>query len=244
MAKKELRFHIEGTSPHEMPMGRLAEYLSELAALLGHKKQVHFLRVEQGSLPCVIEVEQKAESAIYSRVRRAAINKGPKEAVKANSQLRAMLKRDKFSADLKQETGDVVVSFPLAKDPKQETVGPFWEDGSLVGIVVRLGGIDETLPVHIVYEGRYYICNASRDIVKQLGPRIWGNPVRVHGKGKWIRNEQGVWELQYFDIYSVEDLDETTLLNAVSKLRAIPNNALLSLEDPLSEMQKIRDGGD
>jgi hypothetical protein len=109
-------------------------------------------------------------------------------------------------------------------------------------MVVRLGGIDETLPVHLLYEGRYYICNASRDLVKQLGPYIWGSPIRVHGRGKWYRNSEGRWEMQIFDIHSFEPLQETTLSEAVSALQAIPENQIASLEDPLGEMQKLRHG--
>jgi len=242
VAKKELRFHIEGTTPHAIPMVRLAEYLRELSLLFGNQKHVHFLRVETGSLPCVIEVDREYEERIFRRVKAAALKRGPREAVKANHSLRAMLKADKFWAELKQENGNVVASFPLVQERKQETFGPFWQDGSLDGMVVRLGGIDETLPVHLIYENRQYICNAGRDIVKRLGPYIWGNPIRAHGKGKWYRNEQGIWEMLFFDIESFEELDATTLSDAVSRLRAIPNNELKSLNDPLAEMQRIRNG--
>jgi hypothetical protein len=242
MAKKELRFQIEGTTPHVIPMARLAEYLKELSILLGNKPHVHFLRVETGSLPCIVEVDQEKEESIITRVKKATMNKGPKEAIMANSNLRAMLKKDEFSAEFKTETGDTFASYPLVGQKKEETFGPFWQDGSLDGIIVRLGGIDETLPVHLVYEGRTHICNANRDIVRQLGLYIWGEPIRVHGSGKWYRDAQGTWQLQFFDIHSFEPLQATTLSEAVSQLRAIPDNGLLSLKDPLAEMQKIRHG--
>jgi hypothetical protein len=244
MAKKEIRFHIEGTTPHSLPMARLAEYLAELATLFGNKHHVHFLRVETGSMPCVIEVDQEYEGRVFTRVKKATLKRGPKDAVRANSSLRMMLKKDRFWAELQQDNGNVVVSYPLVKEQKEETFGPFWQDGSLDGFVVRLGGIDETLPVHLLYEGRAYICNASRETVRELGPRIWGNPVRVHGKGKWYRNEQGIWEMLFFDIHSWEDLEDSTLSDAVAHLRAIPNNDLLSLKDPLAQMRKIRSGED
>jgi hypothetical protein len=244
VAKKEIRFHIEGTTPHALPMARLAKYLAELSVLFGNKHHVHFLRVETGSVPCVIEVDQEYEERIFRRVRKAMLKRGPRDAVKANSSLRVMLKEDDFWAELKQENGDVVASYPLIKDKKQETFGPFWQEGSIAGMVVRLGGIDETLPVHLIYEGRQYICNASRETVKKLGPYIWGNPIMAHGKGKWYRNEQGIWEMLFFDIESFEELDATTLSEAVTRLRAIPNNELVSLKDPLAEMEKIRNGRD
>jgi hypothetical protein len=242
MAKKQIRFHIEGTTPHALPMARLAEYLTELSTLFGNKQHVHFLRVETGSAPCVIEVDQEYEERVFARVKRAELKRGPRDAVRANLSLRTMLKRDQLWAELKRENGDVVVGFPLVKEKEEETFGPYWQDGSLEGYVVRLGGIDETLPVHLVYEGRIYICNASRDIVRQLGPRIWGNPVRVHGRGKWYRNEQGIWEMLFFDIHSFEDLEASTLSEAIEHLRAIPDNDLLSMRDPFGEVQKLRSG--
>jgi hypothetical protein len=242
MSKKEIRFHIEGTTPQMLPMARLAEYLKELAVLCGHSKHVHFLRVETGSAPCVLEVDQEYEPKILARIQRAKTAKGPKDAVKANSNLIYMLKKDRFSAEFKAENGELIAAYPLATERKQETFGPFWQEGSLDGIVVRLGGIDETLPVHLVYEGRQYICNASREIVRQLGPKIWGDPIRAHGKGKWYRNEQGQWEMMFFDIHSVEGLEQSTLSEAVARLRAIPDNELYSLKDPIAEMQKIRSG--
>ncbi len=244
VAKKELRFHIEGTTPHALPMARLAKYLVELSVLFGNKHHVHFLRVETGSVPCVIEVDQEYEERIFRRVKRATLKRGPRDAVKANSTLRVMLKEDELWAELKQENGDVVVSYPLVRDKKQETFGPFWQEGSVAGMVVRLGGIDETLPVHLVYEGRQYICNASREIVKKLGPYIWGSPIRAYGRGKWYRNEQGIWEMLFFDIESFESLDATTLSEAITRLRAIPNNELVSLKDPLAEIERIRNGND
>lgn len=242
MAKKELRFHIDGTTPHIIPMARLAEYLAQLATLMGNKQHVHFLRVETGSLPCIVEVDEQSEDHVISRVKKAAINKGPKDAVNANAALRTMLKQDKFSAEFKTDKGETFASYPLVKERGAETFGPFRQDGFLDGMVVRLGGIDETLPVHLVYEGRTYICNASKEIVRQLGPYIWGEPIRAHGEGKWYRNAQGRWELQFFDIQRFEPLQATNLTDAVAALRAIPENNLLSLNDPLAEMRKIRHG--
>jgi hypothetical protein len=243
-AKKEIRFRIEGTTPHALPMARLANYLSELAKLFGNKQHVHFLRVETGSAPCVIEVDQEYEEPVLARIKNAELKRGPRDVVTAGRALRAMLKKDALWAEFQRENGEVVASYPLTTQKKQETFGPFWQDGSLDGMVVRLGGIDETLPVHLLYEGRAYICNAGRDTVKELGPYIWGNPVRVHGRGKWYRNEQGIWEMMFFDIQRWEPLEASTLSDSIARLRAIPNNELRSFENPLEEMRKIRHGED
>lgn len=242
MPKKEIRFHIEGTTPQMLPMARLAEYIKELAALCGHKKQVHFMRVETGSAPLVMEVDEEVEQKVYARIERARSHRGPLEAREANNNLRLMLKKDSYWAEFKTADGEVRVTYPLLNEERQKTFGPFWQEGFIDGIVVRLGGIDDTLPVHLVFEGRVYICNASRDIVKQLGPKIWGDPIRAFGRGKWYRNEQGVWEMQYFNIHGIGEVRATTLSDAVQRLRNIPDNEITQLKDPLREMQKIRHG--
>src|ERR1700740_2307709 len=55
--RKELRFHIHEYTPHTLPMERLAEYLKNLAVLLGGTQEVHFVRLEAGSVSCALETE-------------------------------------------------------------------------------------------------------------------------------------------------------------------------------------------
>ena len=94
MPKKELHFSIEGTTPHTFPMARLAVYLRELAVLLGNEDNVHFLRVDDGSANCVMEIDTDIEPAISERVREAQNGLGPKEAVKAFKAIRLYLDED------------------------------------------------------------------------------------------------------------------------------------------------------
>jgi hypothetical protein len=242
MSKKLIHFNIEGASPHTLPMSRLAEYLRDLAHVLGSEDSVHFLRTNEGSASCEIEIERELEEEITSRTKGIAAGRGPKEALDAYRSLRSQLEKDKFSAELEMEDGNVILEFPFGTDNRKETFGPFWEDGSVDGILVKIGGFDETVPVHLVSEGRHYTCNTTREVARDLAHRLYGNPVRVHGKGKWYRNEHGKWELRWFNIKSFDDLEGTSLSDVVSRLRAIPNNELSSLTDPLNEMQKIRKG--
>ena len=64
---KELRFTIEGKidgvdfTPTTIPMSRLAEYLLDLATLLGHKESVHLIGVKDGSAQPVILYDETEE---------------------------------------------------------------------------------------------------------------------------------------------------------------------------------------
>ncbi|SRR5229473_1642085 len=242
MPKKELHFNIDGTSPHILPMARLAEYLRELASMLGSEEGVHFLRVSEGSADCTMEIDEDEEIAVVSRVQSVTAGDAPKEAIKAYESLRAILRKDEVSAELELDSGEVILKFPLPSDKKEETFGPFWQDGTLDGILVKIGGLDETIPVHLINEGSHNICNTTKEVAKELAHRLYGSPIRVHGRGKWYRNAEGQWEMRWFNIDRFEDLDTASLPELVARLRAIPDNALMSLEDPIGDILKIRRG--
>jgi hypothetical protein len=91
----------------------------------------------------------------------------------------------------------------------------------------------------LFFEGSRYVCETSREVGKELGSRFLAM-IRVFGKGKWYRNEEGNWEMQKFIIRSVEGLEDTSLLDIVARLRNIPDNDLKTLEDPIGEMLRIR----
>ena len=57
--QREYRFVIDAYRPDTLPMARLAEYMGELARLLGRLDQVHFVRLEEGSTALVQRVEPR-----------------------------------------------------------------------------------------------------------------------------------------------------------------------------------------
>ncbi len=242
MPTKELHFSIEGTTPHTLPMARLAEYLKELSRLLGSEKRVHFLRVDEGSANCAMEVDADEEGVITERVVLAKQGGGSKEAVHACRRLQSLLDEDDNSAVMEWQKGAVIIEFPGKSREKEESYGPFTVEGSLMGILVNLGGVDETVPVHLVYQGRRYNCNATRDMARRLRNYLLEKPIRVFGRGKWYRNAQGQWEMHWFDISDFEEVDDATLWDAVGQLRAIPDNDLAKSDDPLGDMLKLRHG--
>ncbi len=100
--------------------------------------------------------------------------------------------------------------------------GPFREEGSLDGVVIRLGGRDDTIPVHLEdSEGAIYQCQASVELSKQLAQHYRGSTVRVYGGGRWVREESGSWTLLDFNISRFEVIDDSLLTDVVTKLRAV-----------------------
>src|SRR5258708_38505891 len=83
---KEIRFTIDGKingvemTPLTVPMKQLADYLADLAALLGHEDAVHFARVEDGSTKPIILFEADEEARITHRIQLAQKGHAPKKA--------------------------------------------------------------------------------------------------------------------------------------------------------------------
>ncbi len=242
MPNKKLQFRIERATPQTLPMYRLADYLRELADLLGSKEQVHFLEVEEGSANCLIEVEDEYVEMVSERARLAQAGRASKEANNAFHSLQKLLDEDDHSAVMQWNKGDVVIEFPGSAKGHEEVMGPFYEEGFIDGLLVNLGGVDKTVPVHLVNQGRRYNCNATREMARRLRDHLLEKPIRVRGRGKWYRTAEGEWEMRWFDILDFEELSDATLWDVVGQLRSIPENDLAKSNDPLGDMLKIRHG--
>jgi hypothetical protein len=55
--KRRLVFYVDAYSPETIPMAKLAEYMSDFAALLGRENAVHFAGLESGSTQIAAIVE-------------------------------------------------------------------------------------------------------------------------------------------------------------------------------------------
>lgn len=239
MAKKELIFNIPEATPHTLPMARLADYLKKLSTIFGNDDRVHFLRVDPGSALNVIEVDEEIEPAVIERTKSAAIGAGTKETVQAFQSLSESLEQDGFTAELENDTGDVIAHFAHALEVG-ETFGPFWQAGEVDGLLTRIEGIDESVHLTLWSDGVRYNCVTTQEKGKGLR---YLDAIRAVGRGQWYRNEKGKWELKKFIVSDIEPLEDDTLLEVVARLRAIPGNPLESLKDPIGEMLKLRHGG-
>ena len=68
--KREYRLKINAYSPETMPMRRLAEYLADMAMLLGEESHVHLVAIESSSTCPVVLVDWEAEPKVIERVNR------------------------------------------------------------------------------------------------------------------------------------------------------------------------------
>lgn len=126
----------------------------------------------------------------------------------------------------------------MASPPPPDVVS---QPGHLDGTVISLWGKDTTVPVRVQNDGAIYRCSTTREVARQLGAHIFGEPLRLSGEGKWTRSSDGTWKLDVFKIYSFDRLDTRSLLEVVADLRAV-GGEWQSVDDPWAELQALRHG--
>lgn len=241
---REYRFRIgDAFTPATLPMARLAEYVAALASLLGETESVHFKAVERGSAVLVADVDEAARSSVTERIRAVRDGKGPKEALRAYRQLDDMLRRDRAVGALESDDEGVLVQFPGYLGAEPLVFGPFRQDGTLDGQVIRVGGKDDAVPVHLRDGERVHTgLVATREMARRLGPLIFGPTIRVYGVGNWSRTGDGTWALNSFKIADFEILDDAPLAKVVQGLREVEGNRWNEVPDPIRALIDERQG--
>lgn len=222
-------------------MSRLAEYLIQLADLLGSHEHVHFLSVKKGSAVPQAKIDYPAIPKVQSRLQLANSANAPEDIRKPLDAINRLLKTDNAKATLK--SGNVIYVRFLGRDMPDERPYRVRETGTLDGIVIRIGGTDRTIPVWLqsldgqtIHKG----IDTNPETARSLISYYLGKPVRVHGQGVWERSSEAGWTLVSFQIAHFEELDDTPVDDVFGRLASHPGNGWAGLDDPAQEHRKIR----
>lgn len=242
----EYRFKIDAYTPDTIPMARLAEYMLDLAIFLGEKEHVHFMRLEEGSTTLVQRVDPASVPKVSVRIStiEVAEGEGPEDALRAFRAIDRRLAEDNAVGHLYRGDGAEIIHFPGCEKAKPLTFGAFNQTGSLDGLLIKIGGKDETVPVHLQEGNAVHICNATREMARRLAPHLFTGTLRVHGTGRWERDAEGAWILKRFNIADFEVLEDALLSIVVARLREVPGSGWKEIDDPHAELQRLRQGPD
>jgi hypothetical protein len=238
----EHRFRIDVFTPETLPMERLAEYMARFAKLLGEEERVHFVSVERGSAVLVARADAQAAPNVERRLLALRHGDGDPDAQKAFEELDNMLATDNAIGQLFASNGAEVIAFPGRTRPKPLEFGPFREDAVLEGVVIRVGGKDDSVPVWLKDGVSIHKCTASLGLSKLLSQHYCGSLLRVRGSGRWMREASGTWRMLAFDIKDFETLDDTPLAKVVRQLQSVEGADWG--EDSATDLMKLRNGGD
>jgi hypothetical protein len=240
-----LSFKIDAFQPDTIPMARLAEYMTDLATMLGEKADVHFVGLEDGCVQLIHEVTRTAYPKIQERASAVRTGTAPTEAMNAYRALNRKLALDNtfaIYAELGGADDAEILKFPGVREPKPIEILPVEQPGTLVGVVQGVGGRtinDARVRVYIDTGDVVHECVAARAIAKSLGPFILGEERRFEGSATWQRDADGAWSLKRFVITHHEPIEGLTLSEVVERMRAVPSG-LAELRDPWGEIMRDR----
>lgn len=248
MSGRQYRFEIGAYTPETLPMARLAEYVADLAALLGSQEHVHFVRLDAGSSVIVHEVDDEAADAVEERAYLAARGHGTAEVIRAFDALKNRLGEDRASGILRDEAGAEIIAFPggealLSVELGHVDYGPVTQAGSIDGVLVRIGGSGD--PAFATLEDgarRYSRIAVSRELAKKLRDYLYEGTVRIYGNGRWQRSHDGQWELERFTATHFDALDDAPLSEVIKRLQSVEGSGWKEVEDPIAELLRSREG--
>lgn len=239
----EYSFHIDAFTPETLPMGRLAEYMSALAALLANEHSTHFVRLDEGSAVLVHKVDAPDAPKVQMRLAAVAAGQAPADAERAMERLDDLLASDNAVGRMVGPTGDTIVEFAGRNRPRALPFPSLRQEGSIDGNIVSIGGRDATS--HIILEdGRISYSNIElpRDLARRLAGFLYGPKVRLFGSGRWERHADGTWKLLRFSVDRFEILDEASLSEVLTEIRSL--NSRLGSVDIYGELSDQRDAAE
>lgn len=242
---KTYTLHIDAYSPETIPMARLAEYMQHLAAILGHQSGVHFDAVLPGSTQLAAKIDYEYQPKVRTAVAALKQGDGAPEQMKAQKVIDDLLAEDNADGFLYVD-GDPdakVIEFPGVRRPKPLRIGPIRQEGSLDGVLVRVGGADKT--AHLQLQNgdiRYSSLETDRDTARKLARHLY-EVIRVLGTGSWMREEDGNWTLKKFTIRSFEVLADDDLRSVIDRMRAVEGSEWKDMDDAQAMMSDLRGGG-
>jgi hypothetical protein len=242
-ANHEISWILEGRSPDQIPMARLAEYLQQLSVIFGETESVHFDRVEKACTRVVAKLAPGAPAQrVQSRVYALRDRRAPADATRAFGRVNEMVGEDKGSARITFGAA-VVLRFP-GKKP-QEVTQPFnlVDSATITGKLYALSEDNYgNIRARIRPRGgaSYIQCTADQGIVGKLRS-CFAETVRIQGRGKWTRAVNGEWSCWDLHVQDVKIVKDTSLREAIDRIREVE---AVWPDDPLEEWAALdeRDG--
>ena len=240
---KRYTLYIDAFSPGTIPMARLAQYMQNFAALLGHESAVRLQGLESGSTRIVTAVDLEYVPKVDRRLEQARRGEGSHEAIRAKTGIDRLLAGDNATGFVYEGEDESarIIPFPGASGAKPMTCGPFHQEDTLDGILISVSGASETVRLQlqngdITYTG----IQTHREMARDIAGHMY-EPMRIYGVGKWMRDEAGKWILKTFRVDSYEVLEADDLKDVIHDMRAVEGSAWKAMVDPLSTLRALRE---
>lgn len=242
------KLNIGAYKPDTIPMQRLSEYMSDLANLLGEASSVHFVELEEGSTILNVAVENEAIPKVEDRLAAFGRGEASDDLRKIFDSLDRRLAADNATGSLQAYVNNVPVSavileFPGCNRPKPIDYGVIKERGAVDGIPVSIAGRDKSKHAQLVDGSDVYTgITMSEELATKImdSQCVFRKVIRLHGMGRWHRDEDGEWNLKSFKADDFEILDDTPLRETILQLREVSGSGWSKLDDPMDYLNRLR----
>jgi hypothetical protein len=233
----------ESYTPANLPMARLAEYLADLATILGEKDCVHFVELREGSASVVHAVEHAAIPKVRAHISRAQVKDADPEVAGAFERIDHRLRADNAFAILRpvSQPESRLLYFPGVSRPIDEEYGPFYEQSQLYGVPIAVGGKKNIVNVNLQDGEVVHYCEATRELALQIAPLMFNHHLRVLGIGRFVRDADARWVMKGFRISQFDKLDARPLAETVERLRAVTRRVGMD-RDIIAKLAALREG--
>lgn len=230
-------FKIDGFTPDSMPFGRLVEYYSEIKKLLGVAENLHLVDVVESSHGSAFKIDTSSESALTKRLMELAEGTAPQTATRARDAINQMLREDRTSASFYDSTGATVIPFPGKREVTSEQIRVRGA-ANFIGELYHIAGTKDDAKIRISTEAYGVVfCTTSKDIAKGLRDFLFDD-VKVSGRGMWIKEESGKWDIDNFVITDFAPVKCESLRESVNRLRGMNIDWP---DDPIGQIIKLEE---
>jgi hypothetical protein len=242
---KRYTLYIKAYTPETIPMARLAQYMQNLAAMLGHDAAVHFDTLKPGSTQLVTWIDHEDVPKVATHLDQVKRGEGSSDAAKAHAEIDRLLAEDNATGFVyeDEDASAEIIAFPGVTRPAPPTFGPFNQEGSLDGILISVSGADQT--VHLQLQNgdiKYTGIDTNRETARRLAKHMY-EPVRLFGTGRWFRDQEGAWNLKKFKVDSYKVLAAHDLKDAIDQMREIKGSEWKAMDDPIRDLRALREKG-
>ena len=242
---KSYTLYIKAYTPETIPMTRLAQYMQNLAAMLGHDAAVHFDTLKPGSTQLVTRIDHEDVPKVASHLAQVKRGEGSPEATRAQAEIDRLLAEDNATGFVYEDKNESakIIAFPGVTRPKPTTFGPFNQEGSLDGILISVSGADQTVHLQLQNgEIKYTGIDTNRETARRLAKHMY-EPVRVFGTGRWLRDQEGKWILKKFKVENYKVLAADDLKDSIDQMREIEGSEWKDMDDPIGALKALREKG-
>jgi hypothetical protein len=232
---------LKGLTPAKLPMGKLADYLRDWAALLGEGNTPVFKGISRGSVLLKAKVPELRKTEAKVRLLEARA-KPDAAATRFVESLNRQMKRDALSGQVINREGQVIIELNKASRVPEQPEYTVADQGIIDGVVVGIGGTDDTVHVRIQEASGAVWSISLRDfsIARQLASHFRADPIRMLVHGTWKRSGSGVWEPLNLHADGFEPLDVRSAKAIMDEIRTIPGMGWSGLDDPVAVWKGLR----